>query len=264
MPPDTPGGLVVLPQKTLQPRETVELYKRQIEVTSGKHVRDGLPRRADKPTITVEPGTFKIAFTEAVNDVLNVPTGTVEFEVKDGEDKRSPELKEAFTAWGQEGGGVQAGLGLLPGAKRVYRPGETVTLVVRVRNVGKEAVKFEYVKQFLDENPPAVTTADGKAVPQSRTRMEGLHGPTLVTLEPGKEIVLETRMHGAGGSPFALLPEDGGLSATKTSPLFVGTGKVSLHYDAVFGNTASGKIKLDPALEKLATGKLELEVKEVK
>ena len=170
--------------------------------------------------------------------------------------------KEAFTAWGKESGGLQAGLGLLPGAKRVYQHGETVTLVVRVRNVGKETVKFEYVKQFLDEHRPTVTTADGKALPQSGTTMLGTHGPTEVNLEPGQEVVLETRMHGASGSPYALLPEGGGLSTTKAWPLFVGSGKFSLHYDAVFGNSSSGKIKLDPALAKLATGKLELEVKE--
>jgi RNA polymerase sigma factor (sigma-70 family) len=177
-------------------------------------------------------------------------------------DDEEPGKKEAFTVWGKESGGLRAGLGLLPGAKRVYKPGETVTLVVRVRNVGKQAVRFEYVRQFLDENRPTVTDAEGKNLAQSRTEMLGTHGPTEVNLEPGKEIVLETRIHGASGSPYALLPEDGGLSSAKVWPLFVGRGKVSLHYDAVFGNSSSGKIKLDPDLAKLATGKLELEVKE--
>ncbi len=178
------------------------------------------------------------------------------------EGEKMPPEKEAFTAWGKEVGGLQAGLGLLPGAKRDYQPGETVTLVVRVRNVSKQAVKFEYVKQFLDENRPTVTNAAGKAIPQSGTTMLGIHGPTEVSIEPGKEVVLETRMHGSAGSPFALLPESGGISSTKAWPLFVGTGKVSLHYDAVFGNSSSGKIKLDPDLAKFATGKLELEVKD--
>jgi RNA polymerase sigma factor (sigma-70 family) len=260
MPPGTLGGLIVQPEKTLQPRGMVELYKRQVAVKAGKEVRDGLSKLPDKSTIMVESGKFKITFTEAVNDVLNMPTGVVEFEVKDA-DKKSPEQKEALTAWGKEVGGLQAGLGLLPGVKRVYQLGDTVTLVVRVRNVGKEAVKFEYARQFLDENRPTVTNADGKSLPQSGTEMMGIHGPTEVSLEPGKEIVLETRMHGSAGSPYSLLPEGGGLSTTKAWPLFVGTGKFTLHYDAVFGNSSSGKIKLNPALAKLATGKLELEVK---
>ena len=191
--------------------------------------------------------------------LAKLATGTLELEVKEPE-KGPQDKNEAFTAWGQESGGLQAGLGLLPGAKRAYRHGETVTLVVRVRNVGKETVKFEYVRQFLDENRPTVTTAEGKNLAQSKTDMLGFHGPTEVTLEPGKEVVLETRMHGASGSPYALLPEGGGLSTTKAWPLFVGTGKVSLRFDAVFGNSSTGKIKLDPALEKLGTGKLELEV----
>jgi hypothetical protein len=53
--------------------------------------------------------------------------------------EQQPE-KEAFTAWGKEVGGLQAGLAL--GKKRAYNQGKAVTLVVRVRNVGKEAVKF--------------------------------------------------------------------------------------------------------------------------
>ena len=75
LPPGTLGGLIVSPQKTLQPRETVELYKRQVAVKAVKQVRDGPSRHPDKPTIMVEPGTFKIAFTEGVNHVLNMPTG---------------------------------------------------------------------------------------------------------------------------------------------------------------------------------------------
>ena len=169
----------------------------------------------------------------------------------------------AFTAWGKEVGGLQAGLGFPAGAKRAYRHGETVTLVVRVRNVGKEAVKFEYVKQFLDEDRPAATDAGGKNLPQSRTSMPGIHGPTGVSLEPGKEVVLETRMHGASGSPHKLLPAgDGGKATTKELPLFVGTGKVGLQYERVIGNSSSGFLdKPDPSLGKLATGTLELEVK---
>jgi hypothetical protein len=41
----------------------------------------------------------------------------------------------------------------------------------------------------------------------------------------------------------------------------VGTGKVSVQFERVFGNTHAGRIKVDPNLFKLATGKLELEIK---
>jgi hypothetical protein len=170
--------------------------------------------------------------------------------------------KEVGTAWGKEVGGLQAGLGLHPGEHRAYHHGETVTLVVRVRNVGKEAVKFEYIKQFLDENPPTVTDADGKTIPQGGTTVLGFHFPVGVTLEPGKQIELESRTHGASGLRYVLLPAGGGLSPTTGGwPLFVGTGTVGLQYERVFGNSSSGGIKLDPMLSKLATGKLELEIK---
>src|SRR5947209_18306043 len=73
--------------------------------------------------------------------------------------------KEGFTAWGKEVGVLQAGLGFRPGEKRAYGHGETVTLVVRVRNVGKKQVEFQYLKEVFKENPPIVTDADGKKLP---------------------------------------------------------------------------------------------------
>jgi hypothetical protein len=41
-------------------------------------------------------------------------------------------------------------------------------------------------------------------------------------------------------------------------------GKISIQYERLFGNTGAGQIKLDPDLSKLATGTVELEVKEAK
>jgi RNA polymerase sigma factor (sigma-70 family) len=170
--------------------------------------------------------------------------------------------KEGFTAWGKEVGGLQAGLGFCPGEHRAYRHGEVVTLIMKVRNVGKKMVKFEYFRQFLDENPPTVTNADGKTVPQHRTSVLGFHFPVEVTLEPGKEIVLESRLAGASGLRYELRTASGGKKpTTKEQPLFIGTGTVSLHYEQVIGNSSAGTIKLDPTLSKLGTGKLELEIK---
>jgi hypothetical protein len=39
-----------------------------------------------------------------------------------------------------------------------------------------------------------------------------------------------------------------------------GTGTVQIQYERAFGNSFFGSIKLDPTLSKLATGKLKLEV----
>jgi RNA polymerase sigma factor (sigma-70 family) len=148
--------------------------------------------------------------------------------------------KEPFTAWGKEVGGLQAGLGLRSGEQRAYSHGETVNLVVRVRNVGKEKVTFQYVSQFLIEIPPAVTDGKGKLVPAGLRSLFGVHLPKEVDLAPGKEIELYGEL--------------------EVRPDF-GTGKVSVQYERVFGNSSSGQIKLDPNLSKLATGKLELEIK---
>src|SRR5262249_35606612 len=115
---------------------------------------------------------------------------------------------------------------------------------------------------YLDENPPAVTGADGKPIPQDKVGVTGVvHVPVEVSLDPGKEVVLETRIHGASGRPYELGPADGGRqAATKNHPLRVGTGKVTLRYEKVFGNSSIGRLKIDPDLAELATGKLELEV----
>ncbi len=90
-------------------------------------------------------------------------------------DAPKPELeKQAFTAWGKEVGGLQAGLGFPVGQNRAYRHGETVKLVVRVRNVGKEAVKFQYLREYFIETPPTVTDGEGKSIPLGRTDVSGL------------------------------------------------------------------------------------------
>jgi hypothetical protein len=167
------------------------------------------------------------------------------------------------TAWGKEVGGLQAGLGIHPGEHRAYHHGEMVTLVVRVRNVGKEEVKFQYLKEFIDENPPAVTDADGQSVSQPSMEAGGLrHVPKEVTLAPGKVIELASKYGGASGVRYELRPagERGKVTTGKGTPLY-GTGKVGLQYERVFGDSSAGQIKLDPTLSKLATGKLELEIK---
>ena len=85
--------------------------------------------------------------------------------------------QETFTAWGKEVGGLQAGLGFRPGGKRAYSHGEAVAVVLRVRNVGKEAVEFKHIWAFFVENPPTITGADGKVVQLPRFSALGLQMP---------------------------------------------------------------------------------------
>jgi RNA polymerase sigma factor (sigma-70 family) len=182
------------------------------------------------------------------------------------EPKAAPEkkerAKEGFTAWGNEIAGLQAGLGFPPGQNRAYSHGETVKLVVRVRNVSMEDVKFQYLRQFFIETSPAVTDANGKPVTLPTVTAFGLHIPVEVTLAPGKEIDLYESKFEFRPASEALLPR--GPYTTKQSDRFstlYGTGKFQIQYERVFGNSSSGAFKPDPTLAKLATGKLELEIK---
>jgi hypothetical protein len=169
--------------------------------------------------------------------------------------KQRNEREEGFTAWGEAVGGLQAGLGYHPRQKQAFHHGETVRLIVRVRNIGKEEVKFQYLSEFFIENSPIVTGADGKVVRQLwKVDAGGLaHVPEPVSLVPGKEVEVSDVQ-------YELWPENerAKLSTSKFLPL-LGAGKVSLHYGRVFGNSSLGQIKVAPNLRNLATGKLELE-----
>jgi RNA polymerase sigma factor (sigma-70 family) len=158
-------------------------------------------------------------------------------------DKRD---KEGVTAWGKEVGGLQAGLGYYPGQKRAYSPGETVKLVVRVRNVSKEEVKFQYLKDFFIETPPIVTDDKRKPVPVGRGSPGRLLHVSEVELAPGKEIAL---------AELKLEPRTSAQSVHEGQWTLFETGKFSVQYEQL----ASPKI--DEILGKLATGKLELEIK---
>ena len=245
-------GFHVPVKVSLAPGEEIQLQSR-LQGAELKYVlnpTDGGPAGKASP-LRVPMGKVTLQYKQVLGDsssgqmnidpvLSKLATGKVELQVQAAE-------KQEGTAWGKESGGLQAGLEIRPG-KRVYHHGETVSLFVRVRNISKEAIKFEYVRQFLDENPPTVTDAAGKKVSQDRLAMLGEHIPLAVSLDPGKEIVLESRLNGASGLKYQLKP-------------VLGTGKITIQYPRVLGSSSSGFIKLDPALNKLATGKLQLEIK---
>ena len=208
-------------------------------------------------------GTGEIKFDPVLS---NLATGNLELEVKDAEKlpQEQEQEKEGSTAWGKEVGGLQAGLGFRPGERRVYHHGETVTLVVRVRNVGKEAVRFSYLQPFI-EHALTVTDSDGKPVPQLTIIPDiGEYLPGEVELPPGKEIELHELKRNLKVPPPPAI-NDLGVSDLDVSYALYGTGKISVQYEQVLGTPEMGyqEWRLDPALSKLATGKLELEVKRV-
>ncbi len=182
-------------------------------------------------------------------------SGKLEPQVKDAGNlpqKQEKEKKEGFTAWGKEVGGLQAGLGFKPGEKRTYHPGETVTLVIRVRNVGKEAVNVRYHPEFFDYPAPAVTDSKGKPITLERKDRDGgvLDRPVEVKLAPGKEIeIAEFKFH-------ARLATQRASEGEEREWTLYGTGKFQIQYERVMW------LETDPNLSKLSTGKLELDVKE--
>ena len=159
--------------------------------------------------------------------------------------------KEAFTAWGKEVGGLQAGLGFRPGEKRAYSHGETVTLVVRVRNVGKEKVTFDYIPGYFVDAPPSVSDGEGKTGPQVRVAGKGGdHNAVRVNLAPGKEIEL---------AEVKLELRPASESGNKKENTLYGTGKFQIHYERLMYR--SGAVAIASILRAAATGKLDLEVK---
>ena len=170
-------------------------------------------------------------------------------------------FNDGLTFWGAEVDGLQAGLGYHRGEDRAYSQGETVRLVVRVRNIGKAEVNFQYLRQFFIETPPAVTDDKGKPV-----RLEGFptafgtHIPVKANLAPGKETELyELRLRPRPVSEAGVFPSQKEGAEASVMRLWA-SGKVYIQYPRVIGTSSSGRNELDPNLSKLATGKLELEI----
>jgi hypothetical protein len=146
-------------------------------------------------------------------------------------------------------------LGYRPGEHRAYYHGESVTLIVRVRNLGKQETRFEYLKQFLIEKPPTVTDSKGQPLRLTGFTELEFHVPVEVKLAPGKEIELHELK-------LELRPASESSKGKDLYSTLYGTGKFTVQYERVIGNSSAGFLSnLDRNLSKLATGKLELEIK---
>jgi hypothetical protein len=167
--------------------------------------------------------------------------------------KESEGEKTPFTSWGKEIDGLQAGLGFHAGQMKAYRVGDSVKLVVRVRNVGKRDITFQYVRHFFIENPPLILDSEGRSTKFSDGSVKGIYAPLTVLVEPGRDVDLYELS-------VALIPET--PKAVVPNSTLAGAGKYQIQYERVFGETmlSSVSLKLDSALRKLGTGKLELKV----
>lgn len=180
--------------------------------------------------------TDEVGGIQPVNLLGKLSTGKLELVVED---------RAAFTAWGKEVNGLQAGLGYRPGERRTYSTGETAMLVL---NVGKDDATLKYSLEHYYRNPPAVS--DGKGVAVALKGANALLLPRLeeVTLKAGKEIdlcVVDVKLRSPkvepDGSPWTLH----------------GVGKFHIQYP--MGVAASFSPLPGSGL---ATGKLELEVRD--
>ncbi|HYH69456.1 MAG TPA: RNA polymerase sigma factor [Urbifossiella sp.] len=238
-------GIIVIPtERVLKPGETVILYTPELAVEGRLIGQTGPAPLVRTPTIRVEPGRFKVVLGGMVHSHTKLATGAAAFEVK------AAAAPQAATVWGKEVGGLQAGLGL-KGGNKTFRHGETADVVLRVRNVGKEPVEFKHIWAFFVENPPTVTTPDGRTVRFPRVAAEGMQRPRSTTVAPGKDVELYTWKLEL--RPAKWLGNDGVES-------LYGTGKFGLRCERVVGPTASVSEHPNPGFDKLATGTLELDV----
>jgi RNA polymerase sigma factor (sigma-70 family) len=169
---------------------------------------------------------------------------TVEKPVEPAANQRNK--KEKVTSWGKEVNGVQIGIQL--GENRVYKVGETVTLILRLRNNGKNEVPFLDDAEYFQKNPPLITDANNKAVTIKNRSIFGFIKKGSVA--PGKEVDL---IH----LELALRPVTDREKDVEWT--LYGTGKFHIKYEDVPG---VGEVRLGSPGMTLTTGRLELEVKE--
>jgi RNA polymerase sigma factor (sigma-70 family) len=80
---------------------------------------------------------------------------------RDEKPAAAPGVGDAI-AWGKAEYGLQAGLGFRPGDKHSCRIGDSVTLVVYLRNVSDGAVSLSHIETVFEEWLPRVEDADAK------------------------------------------------------------------------------------------------------
>jgi RNA polymerase sigma factor (sigma-70 family) len=162
--------------------------------------------------------------------------------------------EEPVIAWGEVVGGLQAGLSFKAGDKGIYQHGEAAKFVVKVRNVGKASARVEYYNTSPLENPPAVTDTDGRAQPVQANTDFSKRIVFHPVLKPGDELDIQydwTLVF----QPATDRPAEEQL---RKFPTLYGTGK----FRAQVQLTAMSADDTLTELGKIATGNVELEVKE--
>jgi RNA polymerase sigma factor (sigma-70 family) len=155
--------------------------------------------------------------------------------------------KAVEVAWGEEVGGLQAGL-VIP-ADPTCRIGDKVAFQVKVRNVGKAPVKVYYYSNIMQETPASVEDAAGKAVRVAMPPQKRYYRVlTNRTLEAGEAFDLGTQE-----LTVASAVKDG---IVEEPTLVAGPGRYKVSYRGVSQTRASVD---DPG--RLSTGQVRLDIK---
>jgi RNA polymerase sigma factor (sigma-70 family) len=164
--------------------------------------------------------------------------------------KSEPQTEKII--WGEPVGGLQMGIGFEPAGKRKYRAGDTVTLVVLVRNAADRPLPVTWMitsggPLFARSAIPRVEDATGKAVQVYKLGV-GYHRVLTSgkTLDPGAEVEL--------GRPKITLHAEPPKELKETPALAVPPGKYAVHYEH-----AAWKTQL-PVGDGLATPRIAFEV----
>ncbi len=240
---------------SLTPGKEIELYELNLELGEGND-RGGVPKDSTlfgmgKFTVQYERilGNTSLSSVSIKFDPIlsKLATGKLELEVKEAKKLPDKKEKEGFTAWGKEDGGLQAGL-CFSNANDI-RIGGKAKAVVKLRNVSSEAIFVSAWPLWL-VGPPRIVDTQGKPVrtttPPARVGIK--IDPDPLILKPGQTVdldkidVIVNEVHQLVRAPEGLVD----FFAIHVQP---------------------GKYKADcigflKELPSLATGKLELEVKE--
>ena len=164
--------------------------------------------------------------------------------------------KEKVYAWGKAVKGLQAGLAVRPDAKDSYAVGETVTFVVKVRNVSDKPVELRYVAPLpigdgVDQLvSPSMLDSHNNRVPMSGPIFSGNGGRGIVkkSLAAGEEIefALPTLTTGDSGR---------GAARNGKADRHVKPGKYKIAYYVYYVNP-------DDTMNYLSTGQVAMTVKD--
>jgi RNA polymerase sigma factor (sigma-70 family) len=138
-------------------------------------------------------------------------------------------------AWGKEVDGLQAGIVFGRGGNRPYRIGETVGLVIKLRNVGKAVRTYSFLGYPLFERSPTVVDAKGNRMGVAMPPRAYYYVVTSErALKPGEEVVfgpVPTWVNSIHQAAVALESPDRTEREVSVPTLRVPPGKYTILYE---------------------------------